>query len=87
MTDKVEQVTSKGIVSGGVEREFDVIVYATGFRTTNYLSSIKVTGRGGLKLQDAWSDGGRVLAPHDLLHARGTPADSPVWEQWSSLTI
>ena len=60
VTDKVEQVTSKGIVSGGVEREFDVIVYATGFRTTNYLSSIKVTGRGGLKLQDAWSDGAQA---------------------------
>ncbi|NQV22568.1 MAG: NAD(P)/FAD-dependent oxidoreductase, partial [Rhodospirillales bacterium] len=57
VTDTIERVTAKGIVSGGVERAFDVIVYATGFRTTNYLSSIDVRGAGGRKLADAWSDG------------------------------
>lgn len=57
VTEDIEQVTAKGIVSGGVEREFDVIVYATGFHTTNYLSSIDVRGVEGRKLGDAWSDG------------------------------
>jgi len=60
VTDKVDQVTAKGVISGGVEREFDAIVYATGFRTTRYLSSINVTGRGGVGLDEAWEDGAQA---------------------------
>ena len=30
---------------------------ATGFAATKYLSSIEVTGRGGMRLADAWADG------------------------------
>ena len=40
-----------------VEREVDLIVYATGFSATKYLSALDVTGRDGRHIDDAWSDG------------------------------
>ncbi len=58
VTDPIERVTATGVRTiDGAERPADTIVYATGFRTTDYLSSIDVRGRGGLALADAWSDG------------------------------
>src|SRR4029077_16052563 len=48
----VDSVTRTGIVdAGGVERAVDVIVMATGFQTTNYLSRLRVTGRDRRTLQ------------------------------------
>jgi len=55
--ETIEQVTPTGIVSNGTARDFDVIIYSTGFRTTKYLASVDVTGVGGQKLVDAWEDG------------------------------
>ena len=58
VTDPIERITATGIVTAdGVAREVDTIVYATGFQTTKYLAAIDVTGRGGVRLADAWSDG------------------------------
>jgi cation diffusion facilitator CzcD-associated flavoprotein CzcO len=58
VTEPIERITEHGIVTtDGVERECDTIVYATGFKTTQYLSAIEVTGRGGVRIADAWADG------------------------------
>jgi cation diffusion facilitator CzcD-associated flavoprotein CzcO len=35
----------------------DAIIYGTGFRATEFLSPMKITGRGGLDLNQAWHDG------------------------------
>ena len=35
----------------------DTLILATGFQTTRFLSAIDVVGRGGRKLDEAWSDG------------------------------
>lgn len=54
----IERFTETGIVtSDGREREIDVLVCATGFDTQHLLSSITVTGRGGLTLAQAWQAG------------------------------
>ena len=41
----------------GAEHELDVLILATGFSTTKYLSAIDVTGRHGKRIDDAWKDG------------------------------
>ena len=58
VTDAIERITPAGVVTAdGREREVDVLVLATGFAATRYLSAIDVTGRDGLSIHDAWRDG------------------------------
>jgi cation diffusion facilitator CzcD-associated flavoprotein CzcO len=58
VTDPIARITPTGVVTAeGVEREVDVIVYATGYQTTRYISAIDVVGRDGLDIDDAWADG------------------------------
>jgi cation diffusion facilitator CzcD-associated flavoprotein CzcO len=57
ITDPIESITPNGIrTADGVEHAVDVIIFATGFATTKYLSVLDVTGRDGLRLEDAWAD-------------------------------
>ena len=54
----VERLTEKGAVDAtGEERAFDVIVMATGFHVTDFLSYFEVIGRGGVDLNEAWREG------------------------------
>ncbi len=57
VTDPIERVTKSGVVAGGVLRPVDTLVLATGFAANRYLSAIDVTGRGGLRIEDAWKEG------------------------------
>jgi cation diffusion facilitator CzcD-associated flavoprotein CzcO len=52
----VASVTRTGVVdTDGIERAVDVIVMATGFQPANYLSRLRVVGRGGRTLQEQWA--------------------------------
>lgn len=54
----IEQVRTQGIVtSDGKFRPADVIILATGFLTTRFLSALDITGRDGLHVEQAWADG------------------------------
>ena len=53
----VEGLTADGLVVGGVVHPCDVVVLATGFATTEFLTGVSVTGRDGSTLADAWRDG------------------------------
>jgi cation diffusion facilitator CzcD-associated flavoprotein CzcO len=56
----IETITGTGIKTAEGEREFDAIVYATGFDAmTGPLLRVDIRGRGGMKLTDAWNDGPR----------------------------
>jgi len=58
IVDPIERITEDSIVSGdGESRRVDIIVAATGFHATRFLSAIDVTGRGGLRLEEAWAGG------------------------------
>ncbi|MHA7840066.1 MAG: flavin-containing monooxygenase, partial [bacterium] len=58
VTDSIECITKSGIrTADGREREVDLIVYATGFSATKYLSALDVTGRNGRHIDEAWTDG------------------------------
>ena len=61
VTEDITRITKDGVVTAdGRERKVDTLVLATGFSATEYLSAIEVTGRNGLDLQDAWSDGAQA---------------------------
>ncbi|HVN39689.1 MAG TPA: NAD(P)/FAD-dependent oxidoreductase [Myxococcota bacterium] len=58
VTDRIERITPDSVVTAdGRARRVDTLILATGFSTTKYLSAIEVVGRGGMRLDDAWSDG------------------------------
>lgn len=58
VTDPITRITPTGVVTAdGVQRDVDVIVYATGYETTRYISAIDITGRDGLHIEKAWADG------------------------------
>jgi 4-hydroxyacetophenone monooxygenase len=51
----IERITPSGVVTeDGVTHDADVIVYATGFRHTDVLFPLKVTGRSGTDLHGMW---------------------------------
>ncbi|HMU89640.1 MAG TPA: NAD(P)/FAD-dependent oxidoreductase [Pseudomonadales bacterium] len=57
----IERITPQGIKTSDREREFDIIIYATGFDAiTGALDRIDIRGVGGLKLKDKWQDGPRT---------------------------
>ena len=51
----IERVTATGVVTAdGVSHDADIIVYATGFRATDLLVPMTVTGRDGADLHTEW---------------------------------
>jgi cation diffusion facilitator CzcD-associated flavoprotein CzcO len=61
VTDPIVRITPTGVVTAaGQEREVDTIIYATGYETTRYASTIDVTGRDGVRLHEAWADGAQA---------------------------
>ena len=60
VTDPIERVTPSGIATAREHHDADVIVYATGFRSTDFLSPMKIVGRDGRELNEAWRDGAQA---------------------------
>lgn len=58
VTDPIEKITPRGVVTAeGEEVPVDTIIFGTGFRTTDFLSPVRIVGRGGTELRSVWSDG------------------------------
>jgi len=56
-TSGIAGITPSGIVSGaGNSREFDAIIYATGFDIEAHKLGLDLTGPGGVKLAELWKD-------------------------------
>jgi cation diffusion facilitator CzcD-associated flavoprotein CzcO len=60
ITDPIERVTPSGVETADRAYDVDVIVYATGFRSTEFLSPMKIVGRDGRELNEAWRDGAQA---------------------------
>ncbi|MFD0902655.1 flavin-containing monooxygenase [Actinomadura sediminis] len=60
VTDPIERITPSGVRTSGGEHPADVLVYATGFSTTDFLAPMKIVGRDGRELTEAWRDGARA---------------------------
>lgn len=57
-TTKIDSITPNGVaVEGGKNHEFDLLVLATGFKTTQFMYPIKIYGAGGKSIEDIWSNG------------------------------
>jgi cation diffusion facilitator CzcD-associated flavoprotein CzcO/pimeloyl-ACP methyl ester carboxylesterase len=55
VTERIVRATEKGVVTAdGTEHELDAIVCGTGFRVTDLLSPLEVTGLGGVDLNQVW---------------------------------
>ncbi len=58
VTDGIDSITASGVRTvDGTARDFDVLVYATGFETTGWHWSMDVAGRNGHRLREDWKDG------------------------------
>lgn len=58
IVDSINRITQKGVVtSNNEEKELDVIIYATGFKTNPFLYQMDVKGLGGKSIHETWSSG------------------------------
>jgi cation diffusion facilitator CzcD-associated flavoprotein CzcO len=56
VTEGIERITPTGIRTlDGIERPADTIVLCTGFRASDYLSGMQVTGRNATSIHDRWA--------------------------------
>ena len=64
-TSPIVGFTERGLrTADGVEHRVDTVIYGTGFRAADYLSSIDVYGTGGRRLHDEWAGGRGGLPGH-----------------------
>jgi cation diffusion facilitator CzcD-associated flavoprotein CzcO len=58
VTAPITEITPGGLrTADGAEHPADTLIWGTGFRATEFLTPMAVTGAGGRSLQEAWSDG------------------------------
>ncbi|CAD6445494.1 5a2d8619-58a4-48a4-b4d6-828b21260b12 [Sclerotinia trifoliorum] len=59
-TRPVDRITERGIIIDGEETDFDILILATGFRTTEFMHGINIVGNDGRDIRDIWRQGGRA---------------------------
>ena len=69
ITETIERITPDAIITKDGERHaVDAIIYGTGFRASEFLSSVKVVGRNGVSLSEFWGGDARahlgITIPH-----------------------
>ncbi|MEV1175822.1 NAD(P)/FAD-dependent oxidoreductase [Nonomuraea sp. NPDC049784] len=57
VTDRIVRITPKGIETTEGPYEVDTIVYATGFKSTEFLAPMEILGRDGRTLEEQWKGG------------------------------
>jgi len=58
VTDRITEVCERSVVTeDGIERPADVLIYGTGFHVTDQFIGMRLTGRGGVEIHDAWRHG------------------------------
>jgi cation diffusion facilitator CzcD-associated flavoprotein CzcO len=57
-TQHVEAIVPEGVrTADGQTHELDCLIWATGFRTNDFMFPMAITGRGGRSLEDVWQNG------------------------------
>ncbi|MFD1210725.1 flavin-containing monooxygenase [Arthrobacter sp. GCM10027362] len=60
-TSPIREFTPDGIVTeDGTEHRVDIVIYATGFRPSEYLEGIEIVGREGREIHDFWQGDARA---------------------------
>jgi cation diffusion facilitator CzcD-associated flavoprotein CzcO len=58
VTDRIAGLSADGVVTAdGVDHPVDCIIYATGFKATEFMFPMAVTGSGGRDLREVWAQG------------------------------
>lgn len=58
VTEPISEVRPRALVTAdGREHPADTIIFGTGFRATEFLSPMRIVGRGGRELGEVWRDG------------------------------
>ena len=58
VSDAIRAVNERGVVTAdGREHAADVLIFGTGFAASDFLAPMRIRGRGGLELGQAWKDG------------------------------
>jgi len=61
ITDAIREITAHGVVTkDGSERPADVIIFATGFQASKFLTPMQILGRGGADLHKQWDGNARA---------------------------
>ncbi len=61
VTEAITRIEPDGLVTAdGGHHPADVLILATGFQTTRFLSAVPVRGRGGQRLDEVWAQGARA---------------------------
>jgi cation diffusion facilitator CzcD-associated flavoprotein CzcO len=61
VNEPIDHLEADAVVTAdGTRRPADVLIFGTGFHTTDFLAAIPVSGRGGRTLASAWADGVRA---------------------------
>jgi 4-hydroxyacetophenone monooxygenase len=61
ITDKIDRITERGVRTvDGTEYDCDVLIYGTGFQASNFLTPMRITGRGGVEIHERWSGDARA---------------------------
>ncbi len=61
ITDNISRVEADAIITAdGKRHAVDTIIYGTGFQATDFLAPMRITGRNGLDLNQAWRDGAQA---------------------------
>jgi cation diffusion facilitator CzcD-associated flavoprotein CzcO len=61
VTDGIERIEPAGVRSKtGQLHAADLIIFATGFKSTDFLAPMQITGRGGRDLRQEWAKGARA---------------------------
>ena len=57
----IDRFSERGIIDNdGVEHEVDIVVFATGFKPSDYLDEVEVIGRDGVEIHDFWKGDARA---------------------------
>lgn len=62
--EPLQRFKRDGFVTEMRTRAIDAVIFATGFKATEFLQPMKIRGRGGLDIEDAWN--GRPKAHHGM---------------------
>jgi cation diffusion facilitator CzcD-associated flavoprotein CzcO len=69
VTESIARIAPEGIVTTeGTLHELDCIIWATGFKTNDFMLPMEVTGTSGSSLRDAWANGARAYLGMTIPH-------------------
>lgn len=58
VAEGIREITKTGIISeSGYEEDFDIIILATGFQVSNFLTPMKIVGKTGVAIKEQWESG------------------------------